>query len=64
MILFSFYPQRPLSTNAPHEGVFRAHLAVTSNEGFASLRISGHQNKRYCEDRQLPLGPRCATPKR
>lgn len=64
MILFSFDPQGPLSTNDPHEGVFRAHLDVTSNEGFVSLRISGRQNKHYCEDRRLPLGPRCATPKR
>ena len=64
MILFSFDPQRPQSTNDPDDGVFRAQLDVTSNEGSATLRISGHQNRRYCEDRRLPLGPRCATPER
>ncbi|MCZ6666713.1 MAG: hypothetical protein O7B81_15545 [Gammaproteobacteria bacterium] len=64
MILFSFDPQRPHSTNEPNAGVSRAHLVVTGNEGFASLRISGHQNRRYCEERRLPLGPGCATPER
>ena len=64
MILFSFDPKTPSSPNGPDDWVFRAQLDVRSKEGIASLKISGHQNKRYCKDRRLPLVPRCATPER
>ena len=62
LIFLSFDPQASQSGHGQPDGIFRAKLKATSNEGDAHLTITGHQNKRYCEDNGLPLGPRCATP--
>jgi hypothetical protein len=67
MIFVAFDPPETASgrvPNVPDEAVFKTELKVASNEGSASLTISGHRNSRYCTDQRLPPGPRCATPRR
>lgn len=62
LIFFSFDPQGSRSAGSQHDRVFQAELEVTSNEDRTHLTITGHQNKHYCVEKGLPLGPRCTTP--